>query len=285
MPSRRQFLLGTGGLVLAGASALGATHPVALRRLLRGSPTSSHSVPSGPAGQVVSGTFRSASRRAVTGWSVAYPAAVTDGLPSLVVLHGRNNDHRDAFGSHHLDRYLSAAVRSGVPAFAIASVDGGSHSYWHKRPSGEDPQAMIVEELLPVLAARGLRTDRVALGGWSMGGYGALLLASRLGASKVAAVAADSPALWTRFADSAAGAFDGSADVRANDVFSVLPGLYGIPTRISCGTSDPFLPGVRTFLSRVPSAQHELAPGAHDVAWWQHAAPSQLAFVGRTLAA
>ncbi len=153
-------------------------------RLLRGSPTSSHPVPSGPAGQVVSGTFRSAARRAVTGWSVAYPAAVMDGLPVLVVLHGRSNDYRDAFGSHYLDRYLSAAVRSGVPAFAIASVDGGHHSYWHKRTSGEDPQAMIVEELLPLLAARGLRTHRVALGGWSMGGDGALLLASRLGASR-----------------------------------------------------------------------------------------------------
>ncbi|MCW2570843.1 MAG: putative esterase [Frankiales bacterium] len=142
---------------------------------------------------------------------------------------------------------------------------------------------MILDELLPVLDRQGLRTEHLGLGGWSMGGYGALLLAERLGPSRVAVCAVDSPALWTRAGDSAPGAFDGKADFAGHDVIAQHPQLAGIPVRIACGTSDPFLPGVKAFLRAVPAAQHELSSGGHDVAFWQHAAPAQLAFVGRHL--
>jgi S-formylglutathione hydrolase FrmB len=150
-------------------------------------------------------------------------------LPLLLELHGRGDDHRAVLGSHHLDAFLSAAIRTGIAPFAVVGVDGGDHSYWHQRRSGEDPQRMIVEELLPVLDHHGLRTQRLGLGGWSMGGYGALLLAERLGRSRVAAVAVDSPALWTRWGDSAPGAFDGKADFAAHDVISRHAELAGIP--------------------------------------------------------
>jgi enterochelin esterase-like enzyme len=275
--ARRALLLGGAGVVSAG---------VLSARELRGNPSSPHPVPAGPVGAVVSGSFRSVAVRATTGWSVAYPHGSAPGtpLPLLLVLHGRGGTHREAFGTHHLDRFLSAAVRAGVPAFAVASVDGGDHSYWHPRASGEDPQRMVVDELLPLLRARGLRTDRLALGGWSMGGYGALLLAERLGRSRVAAVAVDSPALWSRWQDSAPGAFDGPQDFAAHDVLASTAALAGISLRVSCGTSDPFLPGVRALLAKVPTAGHDLARGGHDVAWWQHAAPAQLAFAGRALA-
>ena len=79
---------------------------------------------------------------------------------------------------------------------------------------------MIIQDLLPLLAAKGLATDRIALIGWSMGGYGALLLASRLGPSRVAGVAAASAALWQSPGDSAPGAFDDSLDFARNDVFA-----------------------------------------------------------------
>ena len=49
---------------------------------------------------------------------------------------------------------------------------------------------MVLEQLLPRLQEQGLRTDRLAFHGWSMGGYGALRLAGILGASHVRAVAA-----------------------------------------------------------------------------------------------
>lgn len=288
MLSRRSLLLGWGGLALAGTAVVLESPPLrhAARSLVQPEPIPPHPVPHGPVGELVSGSFASHAMARTVGWSVAYPHGSTPGtaLPLLLVLHGRSNDHRDAFGSHRLGSFLSAAVRSGVPAFAVGSVDGGEHSYWHRRVSGEDPQAMILTELLPMLAARGLRTERLALGGWSMGGYGALLLAERLGRLRVAAVAVDSPALWSRWQDSAPGAFDGPRDFATHDALAGAGSLTGIPVRVSCGTSDPFLPGVKVLLAAVPSALDDLAPGGHTVQWWQHAAPAQLAFVGRALA-
>ena len=66
---------------------------------------------------------------------------------------------------------------------------------------GTDGGAMILDEFLPMLAndpRLNLSTDRIGLFGWSMGGYGALRLASMLGAPRVAAVAVSSPAMLTR---------------------------------------------------------------------------------------
>jgi S-formylglutathione hydrolase FrmB len=237
-------------------------------------------VPSGPVGAVVNGSFRSAAMAATTGFTIVYPAAVSP-LPLLLHLHGRGGTHGDV---RHLAPFLSDAVRRGLAPFAVVGVDGGDHSYYHRRRSGQDPQRMLVEELLPLLGGRGLRTDRFAVGGISMGGYGALLLAETLGPSRVMACVPDSPAVFLRVQDSAGGAFDGSADFAAHDVLASASRLAGVPLRVTCGTSDPFLPGVRELLRLVPTAAQDLGPGAHNRAWWAHAAPGQLAFVGRHLA-
>ncbi|ONI78449.1 hypothetical protein BWI15_00810 [Kribbella sp. ALI-6-A] len=58
-------------------------------------------------------------------------------------------------------------VRSGTPAFALATVDGGRDSYWHRRSTGDDPQQLVVAELFPLLAKRGLRTDRYGVLEWA----------------------------------------------------------------------------------------------------------------------
>jgi pimeloyl-ACP methyl ester carboxylesterase len=142
---------------------------------------------------------------------------------------------------------------------------------------------MVVDELLPLLASRGLAVDRFAVGGWSMGGYGALLLTERLGKRRIAAVAVDSPAIWTRASDTAPGAFDDRQDFLEHDVLRRISPLRGIPVRVTCGTADPFLPGVKTLLAALPAAEHDLGAGAHDLSWWRHAAPAQLTFVGRHL--
>ena len=284
MITRRQLLLGGAGL---GALALGAEAEQprlrqGARRLLLGDPEPAHPLPSGQ-GTVVQGTFTSRAMQTTTRWSVAYPGPVTPGLPVLLVLHGRGDDARAVLGSHRLGAFLTQSVQRGTPPFAVVAVDGGDHTYWHRRASGQDPQAMLTGELLPLLSAHGLQTRRVALGGWSMGGYGALLLAERLGSSRITAVAVDSPAIWRRASESAPGAFDDPTDFTAHDVLAGAADLAEIPVRVSCGTSDPFLPGVRALLRDLPHAEHDLAAGVHDLAWWQHAAPAQLAFVGRQL--
>ena len=63
-----------------------------------------------------------------------------------------------------------------------------------------------------MLGAQGLDTSRVGFLGWSMGGYGALLLGGRLGPARTAAICAVSPALWMSSGAAAPGAFDGPDD-------------------------------------------------------------------------
>jgi dienelactone hydrolase len=201
------------------------------------------------------------------------------------VLHGRGGNHRSAFTELWLDGYLADAVAGGTRPFVLASVDGGDHSYWHRRRSGEDPQAMLTAEFVPLLTDLGLATARIGMFGWSMGGYGALLLAETVGAARIAAVAASSPALSRRVADTASGSFDGPTDFAVHDVFPHRDRLAGVPVRIACGTADPFYPAVRAFAPSVPVlAGTDFSTGGHTDAFWRRSAPAQLRFLGTALA-
>jgi enterochelin esterase-like enzyme len=232
----------------------------------------------------VSGAFRS--RRAGTrvGWSIAYPPGHGDGsrVPVVVTLHGRGGDHRTAFDQLHLDVALDGLRHDAT--FAIASVDGGDHSYWHRRADGTDAGAMVADELLPLLQGRGLRTERLGLHGWSMGGYGALLLAGK-DHLPVRAVAVSSPALFTSAGATAAGAFDDAADFTAHDVLAHPEWLDAVPAiRIDCGESDPFHDATRSFAGRLgPGTVARFGPGRHDATYWRRVAPAQLRFLGRRL--
>ena len=124
MLSRRALLLSGSAAVATGVAAAAFENPTWAHRaghLIRADPDSAHRVPSGPVGEIVSGSFFSKARNATTGWSVAYPHGTTPGtsLPLLLELHGRGGDHTGAFGSHRLQYFLSAAVRAGTPPFAL----------------------------------------------------------------------------------------------------------------------------------------------------------------------
>jgi len=286
VPSRRAFLTGALGAAVLVAGGAAAEVPGVRRRvadLVRGGPDR----PSAAPGPAASGAFASRACGRDVAWRLVHPPGRTAGdtLRVALVLHGRGGDAGSAVEELWLDRYLAQVVDAGAPPLALASVDGGDHSYWHRRRSGEDPQTMLVEEFLPLLASRGLRTDRLGLLGWSMGGYGALLLAQRLGPGRVAAVAASSPALWTRWADAAPGAFDGPADFAAHDAFAGRARLAGIPVRITCGRSDPFCPADRQFAGGVPDlAAADFPPGGHDDAFWRGTAAAQLGFLATACA-
>lgn len=287
--SRRAVLVS--GLGLVGAAAAGFAGmqsgvlpgKVALDRLVHDLPAGVPDVATGP---MVSGEFASARRNgARTGWTIGYPPGRgRQRLPVLIALHGRGGDHRDAFGgSLHLDRFLADGLRHGMPPFAIASVDGGDHTYWHPRRDG-DAAAMVLEEFIPLLARHGLETSRVALLGWSMGGYGALYLAGRLGRSRVPAVVAESPAIWHEAGQSATGAFDDAADFDAHAIFGRLGLLDGIPARIDCGDRDGFAPVTRDLRAALsPTPAGGIEPGGHDDTYWRRMAPMQLRFVAAQL--
>jgi len=243
-------------------------------------------VPDVSPGRTVSGSFRSDARLGQDcGWTIAFPPGEARDLPVAVVLHGRGNNHASAFGHYlGLDRFLAASVRAGGTPFALASVDGGE-TYWHARDSGEDAGAMVVDEFIPMLAKHGIDASRVGFLGWSMGGYGALALAGKLGRARTVAVAAESPALWHDFADTAPGAFDSPSDFAEATVFGRQTTLDGIKVRIDCGEGDPFYAATRDYVAgfKVPPSGG-FQPGGHDVDYWRRMAPAQLRFLGRAFA-
>jgi len=245
-------------------------------------------VPAVEPGPMVSGSFRSKARAGVTvGWTVAYPPGSDsrDELPVCVAMHGRDGTHAWVFDTLAVQYYLADAVQNrGVPPFAIASIDGGAATNWHPRNDGDDPQAMIVAEFLPLLARRGLGTKQFGLWGWSLGGYGALLLASVLGPARVAAVVASSPALWRTPGETAPDVFDDPADFERNNVFTREAQLRGIPLRIDIGDNDPFVSAVKQFRAELtPTADGGVTSGFHDAAYWMRVAPAEIEFLGSHL--
>jgi len=257
--------------------------------------------------------FWSSYRRRMVRMVILIPAGAASArdLGVVVALHGLGGD-AEAAAAHLASGMTSAAVRR----FAVITVDGGN-TYWHRRADGDDPLGMILHEVLPRAAAAGLRTRRIGIVGNSMGGYGALLLAERLGAGPAgsglarsdpgsgggpgrapaaarpaaAGVAAASPAIFASYADALAadpGAFDGPADFARNSVLAGLSALRGVPARIDCGSSDPFAPMallVRGRLERLAGhpAQGGIEPGCHDNAFWARGLPAELQFLDRQL--
>ena len=245
-------------------------------------------VPTVTPGRRLSGNFVSQARLGKKcGWAVAFPPGADADLPVAVVLHGRGRDHAFAFdpSALGLDRFLAVAVQQGSRPFALASVDGGD-TYWHARDTGEDAGTMVLAEFIPLLTELGLDTSRVGLLGWSMGAYGALSLAGRLGHDRVAGVAALSPALWHEFDDTTPGAFDSEEDFAAATVFGREHELDGIPLRIDCGEGDPFYATTHDYVEALPDRpEGGFEPGNHDLDYWRRLAPAQLRFLARAFSA
>ena len=211
-------------------------------------------------------------------WRLALPKASKTAPPLVVVLHGRGGDADTAFDDLRLQDHVK---RTGL---AVASVDGGD-LYWHERRSGADPGAMVTDDLLPLLRHETGYAGPVAFLGWSMGGYGSLLLASALGPRLVGAVVAESAALWTEPGASAPGAFDDREDFEAHDVFDVsrTRTLAHIPVRLDCGDRDPFVAANRAFARRLPSAHLRIDKGTHNTDYWRGHAAAQLDWVAASL--
>jgi S-formylglutathione hydrolase FrmB len=240
--------------------------------------------PAQAAPTMVTGTFVSAARGGTdTNWAIARPPGQTKALRPVIALHGKGSDASTVMAGG-VEQGLAQAVDAGLPPFAVVAVDGGG-SYWHKRASGEDSGAMVLDELIPMLPSHGLDTSRVAFLGWSMGGYGALLLGGRLGSPRTAAICAVSPALWLSPGDAAPGAFDGPADFAANSVFG-MPALASIPIRVDCGDSDPFYSATKQFIALLPNPPAGgFSPGGHNGAFWSSQLPAELTWIAPLLTA
>ena len=274
----RRSLLAAGGVATAGAGALVVGESSRGRRWLHaaGVVDGPDLEPPAVEAAVERAAFDSAQMGRQVHWGLAAPADPAEAI--VLCLHGRGGTHRFAFDTIGVHRFVAA---DGLP-WAVVAVDGGASSYWHERDDGTDAQAMVFDELLPVIRDR-FGALPVVLLGWSMGGYGALLAAAdRPG--QVVSVAAASPALWRSFDDAAPGAFDDSADFAAHDLFARVAGLRRTPVRIDCGRDDPFAGAARALARELPAAESDFGAGFHEAGSWRSRIPQQLAFFRRALA-
>lgn len=268
--------------VLRAGAALGTAGALGASSLLGARPTQAAPLQAAPT--MTTGSFTSVARGGITtNWAIARPPGQTGSLRPLIALHGKGSDAATVMAGG-VEQGLAEAVDAGLPPFAVVAVDGGG-SYWHRRASGEDSGAMVTDELLPLLAEQGLDTSRVGFIGWSMGGYGALLLGGRLGPRRTAAICAVSPALWLSSGATAPGAFDGASDFSANSVFG-MPALASIPIRVDCGNDDPFYSATQAFIAQLPNPPAGgFSPGGHDGSYWSSQLPAELTWIAPLLTA
>jgi len=281
---RRRFLAGGAVAGLGAVIGVGVNDIVAARDgVQRATPRTTRTTSQSSVAPLVSGSFHSTRRGLEVGWTVSRPPGwrAGDDVPLCLVLHGFAADHSYAFDELRLQD-VQAELAQGDPArpLVLAAVDGGD-GYWHPRADGDDPQGMLVDEFLPIVRGTGAVTNRVVAFGWSMGGYGALLLAETY-PKQVQRVGAESPAIWPSYAASRAAnpsAFDSAVDWRAHDVIGHHAELDSTPVRIDCGLSDPFLPASRQLEALIGTGDVDLTPGGHDAAFWRSRAPRQLQFL------
>jgi enterochelin esterase-like enzyme len=242
-------------------------------------------------GPRLSGTFYSAARRTTVGYTIAYPPGHGPGdrLPLVVMLHGYGGNHNSALSGVTPAQALAlTAGGARLPPMALVTADGGG-GYWNPHP-GDDPQGMLVRELIPLCQRRGLGTGRRRVGamGISMGGYGAILLAEKY-PGLIGAVAAISPAIWTSYAQARAanaGAYASAADFTADDAVTHAAALASVPVRVASGYADPFYPGVQSLARALPkSATVYFGTGCHTAPFFSSQEPPSLAFLARHLTA
>lgn len=241
--------------------------------------------------EIRTGVFDSHAMKAKVPWAVALPPQLTEtsfamkrDLRVVLCLTGLGDDIEMATSGIGFPGFATAA-QLGL-TFAIPG--GGSNLYWHPRADGRDPLAWAVDEFLPMVEKEfGVGGNQYRRGtlGWSMGGYGALLVPQQR-PGMFGAAAALSPAVFPSYDAARSGhsyTFDSAAEWDRYGLWSHLDELSGMAVRIDCGNYDPFAPTARELLKRIPGAVGEIGSGCHDKAFWRRTAPDSLRFLADRL--
>jgi S-formylglutathione hydrolase FrmB len=208
--------------------------------------------------------------------------------PMLVFLHGRGGNE----DSEQVDQFFSALAKLGGRAPIVAFPYGGDHSYWHNRADGNWAN-YVVDEMIPQVAQRyDGNPNRVAVGGISMGGFGAFDLALHF-PGRFCAVGGHGPALWQTGAETAPGAFDDAEDFDRNNVIGAASSnpapFTSQPVWIDAGAQDPFQPGDQAFADELRAGGADVTikldrPGGHDSDYWNSHWTEYLRFYATALA-
>lgn len=215
----------------------------------------------------------------------------------LILLHGVYGSHWawSLSGGVHKTAKCMLAARELDPMVIAMPSDGlfGDGSGYLTHPGCEDVERWIVDEVPAVarIAAPALKADAsVAIGGLSMGGYGAIRLGAKY-ADRFSSISAHSAITeieeMTAFVEEPLGDYLACAP---REELSALHWLRRhrdrLPRlRFDCGVSDPLIQGNRA-LHRALEAEgiahvYEEFAGGHEWPYWQEHVAGTLRFANR----
>lgn len=205
----------------------------------------------------------------------------------LLFLHGHGGSDESYLED---EAVFDGLARLGRRAPLIAFPDGDD-SYWHDRASG-DWGTYVMHEVLPTVVRRfGINPHLIAVGGVSMGGFGAYDLALDH-PGRFCAVGGHSAALWFEGSETAPGAFEDAEDFERNDVIGTVqadPEAFGeIPIWNDYGNEDPFRGYNEGLVQALEAGGADLTthmwPGAHKQSYWDAHWAAYLSFYANALA-
>ena len=209
------------------------------------------------------------------------------------LLHGLSDDHTIWSRRTSIERYV------GSMPMVVVMPDGGRGWYTNAAEGLAYEDDLIkdilglVERTFPVKTERGGR----AIGGLSMGGYGAVklglkhldLFGSVNSHSGVLGLFRDPP-VFNRYGKELTRIFGSSPKGGGEDPFAIVERVdHGLipPLRIDCGTEDFLLAENRSFHAHLDALhiphEYQEFPGGHDWGFWDNHIRQAIAFHARNL--
>lgn len=213
------------------------------------------------------------------------PAGGAKGRPLLVFLHGYGAAPSDMV----TPAFLKALQQLGDRA-PVVFLPEGDIGWWHDRADGPWGSYVLHEVIPQALARTGADAHHVAIGGISMGGFGALDL-GRIEPKRFCAVGGHSPAVLLNDSQDVLGGFDNAADFARHDLIRIARSHspYDAPVWIDVGNRDQLRPAAAKLARELQADGAKVSfhvwPGAHTGQYWDAHFAQYLRFYADSCAA
>lgn len=231
-----------------------------------------------------------------TAANVFVPQGVSGPFATLVLLHGLNHDNTTWQRFTRLESYLEELR---LPLLVV--MPDGERGFYTDGPHSAKFESAITEELVPLIDATFRTSEKRAIGGFSMGGYGALKLALKYPEMFVSANAHAGGVMWPRkhavspyqerrkHSHEWLDLLDDQAN--ENDIWPLAQHAVSLATRpalrLDCGTEDYLIEENRALHSHLNQIgyAHEYfeTAGAHTGSYWDARIRAGLQFHARHL--